>query len=80
MYLIIFYVNIVSYLCSLYSKVAPEIKRRMVEKGSLMIGYQPLSKKGFVNFFRLVVPGQPLPTYQDMDFIIDEIDRLGKDL
>lgn len=45
-----------------------------------MIGYQPLPSKGFVNFFRLVVSGQPELTHQNMDFIIDEIERLGQDL
>jgi len=52
----------------------------MVEKGSLMIGYQPLTSKGLVNFFRLVVTGQPALTHQNMDFIIEEIERLGQDL
>ncbi|XP_046645873.1 cysteine sulfinic acid decarboxylase-like [Daphnia pulicaria] len=62
------------------SKVAPAIKKRMVEKGSLMIGYQPLPHKNLVNFFRLVIPCQPRPTHEDMDFVIDEIERLGCDL
>ena len=60
--------------------MAPEIKKRMVEKGSLMIGYQPLTSKGLVNFFRLVVTGQPALNHQNIDFIIEEIERLGQDL
>nr|CAH0113551.1 unnamed protein product [Daphnia galeata] len=62
------------------SKVAPTIKKRMVEKGSLMIGYQPLPHKNLVNFFRLVIPCLPPPTHEDMNFVIDEIERLGCDL
>ncbi len=56
------------------------IKKRMVEKGSMMIGYQPLAHKNLVNFFRLVIPCQPPPSHQDMDFVIEEIERLGCDL
>lgn len=61
------------------SKVAPKIKERMMKAGTLMIGYQPLSCKGYVNFFRLTV-GNAKCNHSDMDFILDEIDRLGKDL
>uniref|UniRef100_A0A7M5XDJ4 Glutamate decarboxylase n=2 Tax=Clytia hemisphaerica TaxID=252671 RepID=A0A7M5XDJ4_9CNID len=59
------------------TKVAPEIKKKMTEKGSMMVAYQPL--KEHVNFFRMINsnPGQ---TFSDMDFILDEIERLGKDL
>ena len=45
-----------------------------------MIGYQPLAHKNWVNFFRLVIPCQPPPTHQDMDFVVDEIEKLGSDL
>ncbi|KAK0067433.1 cysteine sulfinic acid decarboxylase [Biomphalaria pfeifferi] len=60
-------------------KVAPEIKRRMVEAGTLMISYQPMSSKGFVNFFRIVLHN-PACNQGDMKYVIEEIDRLGKDL
>jgi len=62
------------------SQVAPVVKKRMVEKGSLMIGYQPLAHKQWVNFFRLVIPSQPPPSHEDMDFILKEIEVLGSDL
>lgn len=52
----------------------------MVEKGSLMLGYQPLLYKNMVNFFRLALTGQPPPTHEDMDFVLNEIERLGCDL
>ncbi|CAL4068172.1 unnamed protein product [Meganyctiphanes norvegica] len=62
------------------SEVAPAIKARMVKDGTLMIGYQPLSNKNYVNFFRMVTTGTPTPTSQHMDFVLDEIERLGNDL
>ncbi|TDH10531.1 hypothetical protein EPR50_G00076230 [Perca flavescens] len=59
------------------SKVAPVIKERMIKEGTMMVGYQPLGNK--VNFFRMVV-FSPLLSQKDMDFFLDEIERLGKDL
>ncbi|ELW47931.1 Glutamate decarboxylase-like protein 1 [Tupaia chinensis] len=58
-------------------KVAPAIKERMMKKGSLMLGYQP--HRGKVNFFRQVVIS-PQVSREDMDFLLDEIDLLGKDM
>ncbi|XP_067095464.1 cysteine sulfinic acid decarboxylase [Osmerus mordax] len=59
------------------AKVAPVVKERMMKKGSMMVGYQPQGDN--VNFFRLVVLS-PYVSQQDMDFFLDEIERLGKDL
>uniref|UniRef100_G3P4T6 Cysteine sulfinic acid decarboxylase n=1 Tax=Gasterosteus aculeatus aculeatus TaxID=481459 RepID=G3P4T6_GASAC len=59
------------------AKVAPVIKERMMKQGTMMVGYQPLGNK--VNFFRLVV-FSPVLSQKDMDFVIDEIERLGNDL
>lgn len=59
------------------SKVAPNIKERMMRKGSMMVGYQP--QKGRVNFFRMVVLS-PQISQEEMDFFLDEIERLGRDL
>lgn len=59
------------------SKVAPIIKERMVKKGSMMVGYQPLGNK--VNFFRVTV-FSPLVSKKDLDFFLDEIETLGADL
>lgn len=58
-------------------KVAPVIKERMMKKGSMMVGYQPHRDK--VNFFRQIIIS-PLVSREDMDFILNEIDCLGKDL
>ena len=45
-----------------------------------MSAYQPLGHRHLVNFFRLVVPCQPPATHEDMDFIIEEFEKLGADL
>ncbi|XP_030054046.1 cysteine sulfinic acid decarboxylase isoform X2 [Microcaecilia unicolor] len=58
-------------------KVAPVIKERMVKKGSMMVGYQPHGSK--VNFFRQIVVN-PSTTEDDMNFFLDEIEKLGHDL
>jgi len=57
--------------------VAPAIKALMMEKGSLMVGYQPLGK--LPNFFRVVV-SNPALVERDIDFMFEEIARLGNDL
>ena len=62
------------------STIAPIIKKRMVESGTMMIGYLPQARKNRVNFFRVVIPCQPPATHQDMDFIVEEMNRLGRDL
>ncbi|XP_015276853.1 PREDICTED: cysteine sulfinic acid decarboxylase [Gekko japonicus] len=58
-------------------KVAPAIKERMMKKGSMMVSYQPHGNRA--NFFRQVVTN-PAVTKADLDFFLDEIERLGKDL
>ncbi|XP_027447486.1 cysteine sulfinic acid decarboxylase isoform X2 [Zalophus californianus] len=59
------------------AKVAPVLKERMVKEGSMMIGYQPHGTRG--NFFRMVV-ANPALTQADMDFLLNELERLGQDL
>ncbi|XP_071989102.1 cysteine sulfinic acid decarboxylase isoform X2 [Engystomops pustulosus] len=58
-------------------KVAPVIKERMMKKGSMMVGYQHHGNR--VNFFRQIVVN-PQVTTEDLDFFLDEIERLGEDL
>jgi hypothetical protein len=53
------------------------IKQRMMEQGTLMVGYQP--DGNMVNFFRMVVSNTHTTT-DDIDFIVSEIERLGIDL
>ncbi|TWW73435.1 Glutamate decarboxylase 1 [Takifugu flavidus] len=57
------------------SKLAPWIKARMMEKGSAMVGYQPLGGK--VNFFRCVL-SNPATQQEDIDFLLDQIVQLGQ--
>lgn len=64
-------------LITMVLQVAPQIKARMMEKGSTMIGYQPLGAK--VNFFRCVLSNHATQR-EDIDFLLDEIVRLGRDL
>lgn len=49
----------------------------MMESGTTMVGYQPQGNK--VNFFRMVI-SNPAATQSDIDFLIDEMERLGQDL
>uniref|UniRef100_A0A7N8YID6 Glutamate decarboxylase like 1 n=1 Tax=Mastacembelus armatus TaxID=205130 RepID=A0A7N8YID6_9TELE len=57
--------------------VAPVVKERMMKKGSMMVGYQTHRDKP--NFFRMVVIS-PQVSREDLDFALDEIQHLGKDL
>ncbi|CAN9514030.1 unnamed protein product [Ophioblennius macclurei] len=57
--------------------VAPVIKERMMKVGSMMVGYQPHGERA--NFFRMIVIS-PQASRADMDFVLDEIHNLGKDL
>ncbi|XP_019515205.1 PREDICTED: cysteine sulfinic acid decarboxylase [Hipposideros armiger] len=61
----------------LVMEVAPVLKERMVKEGSMMIGYQPHGTRG--NFFRMVM-ANPALTQADMDFLLNELERLGQDL
>ncbi|XP_075996321.1 glutamate decarboxylase 1 [Genypterus blacodes] len=58
-------------------QVAPRIKARMMEKGSVLISYQPLGAN--VNFFRCVF-SNPATQQEDIHFLLEEIAQLGCDL
>lgn len=60
------------------TKVATIIKARMVAKGSMMMAYQPLPG-GVPNCLRMVIIN-PRSTKEDMDFVLDEIEKLGQDI
>lgn len=49
----------------------------MMQKGSLMVGYQPDDRRP--NFFRSIISSAAV-TEVDVDFMLDEIHRLGDDL
>uniref|UniRef100_A0A7E4UMW5 Glutamate decarboxylase 1 n=1 Tax=Panagrellus redivivus TaxID=6233 RepID=A0A7E4UMW5_PANRE len=57
--------------------IAPKIKAKMMERGTTMVGYQPDGEKP--NFFRMII-SNPGTTKADLDFLIDEIADIGKDL
>lgn len=59
------------------NSIAPKIKERMMLEGTLMVGYQPLDEKP--NFFRMIV-SNPASQKKDIDFLLDEIERLAFDL
>lgn len=58
-------------------KITPRLKARMMNAGTLMIGYQPLGD--IPNFFRNII-SNPGVQKKDVDFLLDELDRLGHDL
>ena len=58
-------------------QIAPRIKELMVLKGSLMIGYQPLRQ--LPNFFRFVLQNSGF-TNDDVDYVLNEINKLGYSL
>jgi glutamate decarboxylase len=60
-------------------KIAPKIKGRMMQSGTVMVGYQPDHFKRRPNFFRLIISNQAI-TEADLDFLVDEIVRLAADL
>ena len=45
--------------------------------GTLMVSYQPLGK--IPNFFRSII-SNPATREEDIDFMLDEMERLGSDL
>ncbi|KAK6635456.1 hypothetical protein RUM44_000707 [Polyplax serrata] len=61
-------------------KVAPKIKENLTYQSSLMIGYQPLNHKNLKNFFRMVNTCHPERTYEDMDYVIEQIECHGENL
>ena len=50
---------------------------RMMYAGNLMMSYQPLDDKP--NFFRSIISNQAV-TEEDVEFMLEEMDRLGIDL
>ena len=49
----------------------------MMSQGSIMVSYQPLGM--YPNFFRSIISNQAVGE-EDIDFMLDEMERLGKDL
>lgn len=53
------------------------VKAKMMESGGLMVQYQPLGD--LPNLFRVAISNPSLTT-RDLDYILDEIDLLGKEI
>lgn len=45
----------------------------------MLVNYNPLKDHNLPSFFRLVV-NQPRTKFEDLIFVLDEIERLGSDL
>lgn len=58
-------------------QIAPKIKAQMIEEGMTIVSYLPQGDKA--NFFRMVF-SNPATRKPDVDFLLEEIERLGKDL
>lgn len=58
-------------------QMCPVLKARMMQTGTLMVGYQPDDRRP--NFFRNIISSAAV-TESDVDFLLDEMDRLGHDL
>ncbi|XP_060065967.1 glutamate decarboxylase 1-like [Ylistrum balloti] len=56
-------------------KVAPRLKAAMMEKGSMMLAYQPLLD--LPNFFRVAI-SNPALQESDLDFVVSELELLAK--
>ena len=61
----------------LLGQITPILKGRMMTTGTLMVGYQPQGQ--LPNFFRSIISNQAVSEV-DIDFLVEEIDRLGTDL
>lgn len=57
--------------------MAAKLKAMMMEKGSVMISYQPMG--ALPNFFRYVT-SNPATSHDDLDFLLTELDSLGQQL
>ncbi|TRY68938.1 hypothetical protein TCAL_04170 [Tigriopus californicus] len=57
--------------------VTAKLKGKMMSEGSLMVSYQPLGM--LPNFFRSIISNQAVGEV-DIDFMLEEMERLGKDL
>ncbi|GAB0090274.1 hypothetical protein DMENIID0001_049890 [Sergentomyia squamirostris] len=58
-------------------KICPIIKSRMMQTGTMMVGYQPDDRRP--NFFRSIISSAAV-TEKDVDFMLEEFERLGHDL
>ena len=60
-------------------KTHKEIFERMQKDGTCLIQHNPLTDFDLPNFFRLTLKGEK-SRIEDMDYLLEEIDRLGRDI
>ncbi|XP_030385649.1 cysteine sulfinic acid decarboxylase [Scaptodrosophila lebanonensis] len=58
--------------------VAPKIKEQMAYSGTVMVGYTPLASRNLGNFFRMVFTCFPVLEANELDILLDEIEKLGE--
>lgn len=51
----------------------------MVKTGTLMVGYSPLAYRNYGNFLRMVFTAFPVLTENELDWLIDEIEKFGEE-
>eukprot|EP00057_Strongylocentrotus_purpuratus_P033333 XP_791030.3 PREDICTED: cysteine sulfinic acid decarboxylase [Strongylocentrotus purpuratus] len=61
------------------SKVAPQVKEAMTLEGTMLLTFQPNEVKSHVNFFKVGI-GSARVKDENLAFILEEIQRLGKDI
>lgn len=59
------------------SQVCAKLKGKMMQAGTIMVGYQPDDRRP--NFFRNIISSAAV-TEKDVDFLLSEMDRLGQDI
>jgi hypothetical protein len=75
MFLINAFANL--FFCFNLLQVVRKIKTGLLLSNELMIGYAPLPHKKVPDAFRLVLTAYPEKTYADMNFIIQQIEKVG---
>ena len=65
------------YLVFYTKKVTAKLKSIMMEAGTLMVSYQPLGD--VPNFFRSII-SNVATREEDIDFMLNEMEKLGKHL
>ena len=64
----------------LLHQVCPKLKGKMMDEGTMMVNYQPITAKNLPNFFRMVLTCQPEVQRSSMDLAVSEIERIGRQL
>ena len=71
--------NLHAYSPSTRNQVHAKIYEEMKNRGTLLVQYNPLEDQNLPNFFRMVHKNDRT-TFEDMDYILREIDKIGSNL